>query len=133
MKVLVATYDGRHAGDADDSWTVEGELLAVASGEVCAAARCGCGRAFSGLASSRVTMTAMVADLAHVDAGELWLAVRDWLERDGWLDLLGDANEVIDLVDGYVEEIARVCAAFPTGTVLGREGTRVFDRQALPV
>ena len=53
--------------------------------------------------------------------------VEDSLERDGWFDLAGEACQR-ELVDEHLECIAAVCAAFPIGTVVGRNGTEVFSR-----
>ena len=62
MKLLVATKDGQ--GDAPDDycWTIEGELARALTDECASPERCGCGRGFSGLASSRATTTVKVVE-----------------------------------------------------------------------
>jgi hypothetical protein len=131
MKVLVATNETQgHMAD-DYSWTVERELVTVGSMECCRPDECGCGRGFAGMASARATTTAMVVEHAHIGEDELRTAVYDWLERGGWFELLDDRSETGDLVDDYVVDIVRTCAAFPAGTVVGRRGSAVFDRQRL--
>ena len=82
---------------------------------------------FPGLASSRAVTTAQVVDLPHISEEQMREVVEDSLERDGWFDLAGEACQR-ELVDEHLECIAAVCAAFPIGTVVGRNGTEVFSR-----
>jgi hypothetical protein len=131
MKVLVATKEQQGDRDGDYCWTVEGELVAVGSLECDDADRCGCSRGFPGLASSRATTTAKVVDRPHISADDLREAVRDWLERDGWCDLLDDDGEVDDLVDSCLADIERAATTFPLDTVVGRHRDTVFVRSPL--
>jgi hypothetical protein len=127
MLVLVATNELQGTADGDYSCTVEGELVTPVVAECSSPVRCGCNMGFPGLASSRAVTTAMVADLPHISEAQLRDAVEDSLERDGWFELVGEACRH-DLVDEHLECIAAVCAAFPVGTVVGRNGTEVFSR-----
>jgi len=127
MLVLLATKELQGEATGDYSWTVEGELVTPVAAECASGDRCGCSRGFPGLASSRATTTAMVADLEHLTEADLRDAISDSLERGGWFDLV-PADEIHELIDEHVECIAEVCATFPAGSVLGRNGSLVFDR-----
>ena len=135
MRVLVATNEGQGEMTHDYTWTVEGELVTPVVAECRTPDACGCATGFPGLASSRATTTAMVADLAHISEADLRDVIEGALERDGWFDLLEDSpdddtNRMLasELVDEHVECIAAVCDRFPVGTVLGRTGDLVFSR-----
>ena len=135
MLVLVATNEGQGEVPTDYTWTVEGELVTPVVAECCSPETCGCATGFPGLASSRATTTAMVADLPHISEADLRDVIEGALERDGWFDLLeesaeDDTNQMLasELVDEHLECIAAVCARFPIGTVLGRTGDLVFSR-----
>jgi len=129
MKVLVAT--GRTQGQlqGDYHWAVEGELVTAVTAECCEPARCGCGRGFPGLASSKATTTAMVVEMAHVDEAMLRTAVFDSLRRQGWLQWL-DETEQEDLLDDHLDAIEQICAEHPVGSVVRRNGPTVW---ALPI
>lgn len=127
MLVLLATKELQGEAAGDYSWTVEGELVTPVAAECASGDRCGCSRGFPGLASSKATTTAMVADLAHLTDADLRDAIADSLERGGWFDLI-PADEAHELIDEHVECIAEVCASFPVGAVIGRRGSLVFDR-----
>jgi len=127
MKVLVATHESQGAHPDDYCATLEGELVTTLGSECCSPDMCGCGRGFPGLASSMATTTAMVADLPHMNPDTLAGAVRDSLERGGWLGYL-DPAEQDELVADHLIEIREVCSAFPIGTIVCRSGSRVFPR-----
>lgn len=127
MLVLVATEQLQGTIESDYCFTVEGELVTPVVAECCTPAACGCGLGFPGFASSRATTTAMVVDLPHLDERDLRDVIEGALERDGWSDLIG-SSQLRELVDEHVECIADVCAAFPVGTVVGRNGPSVFPR-----
>jgi hypothetical protein len=82
MKVLVATTETQSARDDDFCWTVAGELVVVPL-VTCASPTCGCDRAFAGLASSKATTTAMVADRGGIDPAGYATALGDGLGRQG--------------------------------------------------
>ncbi len=140
MHVLIATNELQGLHPTDYAWTVEGELVTAEPTECADAERCGCGRGFPGLASSRATTTAMVADLPHISAADLRGAILDWLERSGWRDLLAagaeerlgstaDVDEQLDeIADEHIETITQICAMFEPGTVIEREGCLVRAR-----
>lgn len=131
MKVLVATKEEQGAHEGDYCWTMEGELVAVGSLACVESDRCGCSRGFPGLASSRATTTAKVVDRPHITVDDLRGAVRDWLERDGWFDLLDDDAEADDLIDSCLADIDRAATTFPLDTVVGRHHETVFARSPL--
>ena len=124
MKVLVATRQTQGAIAGDFCHTVEGELVTPHIVECADPERCGCGRAFSGLASDRATTTAMVVDLDHVDRAALAAAVRDNLERWGIPGEVPD-EEVDDEVADHLEAIEWACAGRPVGTIVRRNGAEM--------
>ncbi len=134
MRVLIATNELQGLAPTDYAWTVEGELVTAEVTECASADRCGCGRGFPGLASSRATTTAMVVDLPHITEADLRGAILDWLERGGWRELLADDDDLdVDdllrqIVDEHVETIDTIGRHFPTGTVIERTGREVSAR-----
>lgn len=135
MRVLIATNELQSASSGDYSHTVEGELVTPVVAECADPDRCGCARGFPGLASARATTTAMVVDRPFIGIADLRDAVRSWLERGGWADLLSAGAEpdevegmLDEIVDEHVDAIDEVCAAFPLGTVVERHGTLLAAR-----
>ena len=126
MKVLVATKSTQGEQTGDYCWTVEGELVTPVVIPCCSPAKCGCGRGFPGLASSRATTTALVADRPDLEREEVALAFRESLERGGWLYGL-DQGEIAEVVADHLRCVARICATFPVGSIVRRDGDRVYD------
>lgn len=136
MKVLVATRELQGTAPQDYSYTLEGELVTPVVGECRSPDRCGCGRGFGGLASSRATTTAMVVERPNLTPLLLDDAVHAWLERSGWRELFAD-DELDDaavdallaeIADEHLEAIAEICGHFPVGTVVERRGSHVSAR-----
>jgi hypothetical protein len=127
MKVLVATKESQGELPGDYSWTVEGELVTPAVLECHSPGTCGCGRGFPGLASERATTTAMVVDRPDLERDDLWDALYDSLERQGWLREL-ESDEIDEVVGEHLQCIEIVCANYPVGTIVGRWGTKVWSR-----
>lgn len=147
MLVLIATNELQGTVDGDYAWTVEGELVTPVVVECRSGDRCGCRRGFPGLGSERATTTAMVVDRPELAHDDLRSAVRDWLDRGGWVDLLTDGvserlgldpdhlevrsevDEIVeDMIDEHVDNIELVCRSFPVGTVITRDGDLVRER-----
>ncbi len=130
MKVLVATRQTQGAVRGDFCHTIDGELVTPHVVECSDPERCGCSRAFSGLASDRATTTAMVVDLEHIDRARLEVAVRDNLERWGIPSGVPD-EEIDDEVHDHLEAIEWACAGRPVGTIVRRSGVELrADRAA---
>lgn len=123
MKLLVATTRGQ-GRPGDFSWTVEGELVRVmdpcdrdlASGDPLGG--CGCGRAFSGLASMRGTTTARVGELA-VSETEVLMVLHHSLVQAGYLGEELDDDEAAGLRE-ELSDLERLAAPHPVGTVVER-------------
>jgi hypothetical protein len=120
MLVLIATNELQGTAPGDYAWTVEGELVTPVATECAEGERCGCNRGFPGLASGMATTTAMVVERPGVTEADLRDAVRDWLERGGWIELLeqtgiSDHDEIDSIVDAVIDEhldmILEVCDA----------------------
>lgn len=121
MKVLVATRETQGERDDDFYFTVDGELvtpvvIACAHGD-----ECSCRRGFPGLASGRATTTARVAELPEFTLVQLWQALSDSLERQGWLRLFPDPDERDEFVAQHVRTIRLVCDTLPEGSVVRRQ------------
>lgn len=127
MRVLVATNEFQGTRKGDYARGVEGEIV-VPEVVQCGHPACGCGRGFAGLASDRATTTAMIVDLPHVAPSDLRGIVFDWLERRGWDDLLGDSDEIQEIVDEHVDNVEVICAAYAVGTIVERDGCDVRPR-----
>ena len=125
MKVLVATGRSQGQVQGDYHWAVEGELVTAVTAECCEPTRCGCGRGFPGLASSKATTTALVREMAHIDEAMLRMAVLDSLRRQGWLQWL-DEHQREALLDDHLGAIEQVCAEHPIGSVVRRNGPSVW-------
>jgi hypothetical protein len=151
--MLVLTATNRSQGDAPDdyAWTVDGELVTPLAQDCQDGDRCGCARGFPGLASGLATTTAMIVERPGVTPSDLRDAVYDWLDRGGWIDLLertaaersiaageegwltaaddDDVDAMIDaIIDEHVEAMAQVCASFPVGSIVVRQGDLVTCR-----
>jgi hypothetical protein len=127
MKVLIATRRTQGAVPGDYCWALEGELVTPVSLACSTPDTCGCGRGFPGLASSKATTTAMVVDRPELDDQLFHEALRDSLDRDGWLSYLSE-DEADELVDEHVQVIGLICEHFEVGAVVGRRDTAVFIR-----
>jgi hypothetical protein len=131
MRVLVATTDEQGTQEGDYSWTLEGELVLTGPLlECCDPSRCGCGRGFPGLGSARATTTALVVERPDLRPADLRQAIRDSLERQGWLEAL-EPDAADALVGMEAALIRRTATAFRVGAVLSRDGDRVWQRGAV--
>jgi len=130
MKVLIATRDTQGDVPGDYCWTVEGELVRILADECRSPDRCGCGRGFPGLASSRATTTVRVVE-RPMALEDLTRALRDTLGREGWLSGL-DPTECAAAVAEHAAAILAATASFDVGTILRREGTYVMAGTARP-
>ncbi len=129
MKVLVATHEGQGDEAGDYCFTVDGELVTPVHPDCSDSDRCGCARGFAGLASSRATTTAVVAELPEFNHHMLRQALYDSLDRGGWFQGL-DHDERIELVDDHLEVISTVTHFVPEGTVIRRQGQHIHLRHA---
>lgn len=126
MKLLVATRETQGDRVDDYCYTVDGELVTPVVFECDHGDECGCQRGFPGLASSRATTTARVAELPEFTIVHLWQALSDSLERQGWLRLFPDPDERDDLIGEHVRTIRLICNALPEGAVVRRLGDRIM-------
>ena len=129
MKVLVATRRTQGLRPDDFCWTIDGELV-LARGliECSAPARCGCGRGCPGLASSRATTTAIIVERPEIDMHGLSAAIRESLDRQGYLDDLDD-DEADEIVERECWRLTAITRSWPVGTVLERRNGRLDARQ----
>jgi hypothetical protein len=124
MKLLTATREGQGDREGDFCSAVEGELVIL--GDMCATdradpvnGRCGCGRAFAGLASRKATTTALVREL-DLTRTDLELAIAAHFEANGISAATIGEDEYTDLFDSQVDEMVRFGAVWPEETVVRR-------------
>ncbi len=131
MRVLIATTRTNGALDTDVDYCIEGELVSI--DEYCDCCRidpgsCGCGIAFSGLNSHRMTTTAQVAEVPLSDA-EVREAIRSSMRAGGWLDPSFCSEKLAEeMVEEAWNRIRQVATHFEVGTVLGRSLDHVYER-----
>lgn len=129
VKVLVATHHSQGSQPGDYCFTLEGELVTPLA-VPCSDPACGCRRGFPGLASSRATTTALVAELPHIDEQALTTAITDSLERGGWFKGLSHLA-CRHMVADHVQAVHKVCARYPVGTIVERADNHVYLRTLL--
>lgn len=120
MHVLIATDQSQGDHPGDYCHALQGELVTPVVVECGSPDRCGCGRGFPGLASSRATTTAIIVDRPDLDEVTLRTVIADALEREGWRSLCNDHFE--DLVDDHLGEIIDLVTVFPLGAIVRRDG-----------
>ena len=125
MKVIVATSSQHPADSPAARSTVDGEVVMFPVAP-CDCTDCECSRGFVGVASSGATSTALVVNLPGMTLARLREALFDSLNRGGWLDLLS-AAEADEVVDGQISLIRRICRTYPTGTLIRRHDSVVWD------
>ncbi|MDX6254633.1 MAG: hypothetical protein QOJ11_967 [Frankiales bacterium] len=125
MNILTATAKSQGARQTDFTFAVDGELVWV--GPVCATDRrdpdgaCGCGRAFMGLSSHAATTTAEVRDLP-LSRSDVVIALA------GYYDSAGYGPVPRREVEREVDEVLRVIAEMPEGTILERRLDHIKPR-----
>lgn len=124
MRILVATHLTNGTAPGDYDFCVDGEIVYMQ--EPCGQdmrdpdGPCGCGRGFAGTNSHHATSTAQVveSDLPPADLRE---AIRSSLEAGGWLDPSFCTPELErEMVDEIIDDMQRVAAHFPVGSVVRR-------------
>jgi hypothetical protein len=128
LKVFVATTRTQGVRPNDFAFATDGELVDLASTcdpDCNPDGGCGCARAFTGLDSRKATTTAeiVVRDLTLVQYHNLFhrsLITAGFRDSP---DLRHDANHAAD-------EMARIAAAWPVGTVVERRGDHIVIRAA---
>jgi hypothetical protein len=127
LKVLVAT--ARTQGHRDNDFTHVGSAELVDLAMTCDGDRgdpdggCGCGRAFTGLDSRRCTTTAEVAirDITLVQYCDVFHRSLVAIAIADDPDLRREAEEA-------AEEMARIAANWPVGTIVERRGDTIVVR-----
>jgi len=125
MKVLVVTKETQKQRENDFSWTDEGELVTFASecdGEAVDGV-CGCRRAMSGLTSHKATTTMKVVE-QNITANDLEIALRASYIQAGW----GTGKVTVEMAKEDAQELIRLAAAFPIGTVIEKRGSKFKTR-----
>lgn len=124
MKILVATNrtqghrknDFNHANDGEPvHFSIECDRARIDDG-------CGCLRSMSGVISAKATTTVLVADVGLDRAGYIQL-LADFYGR-AWGSLLTKQD-----ITEEADELLRVAALFPTGSVLERRGDSISQRK----
>lgn len=126
MKVLVATTETQGWRENDFCAAVEDELVLFVPFQCSGGSiddGCGCRRAMSGSASHRATTTVKVVERTDLSRETYLVLVADSLESQGYIDQeLLKKTEVSEWVQDLADDLIRIAAAFPVGTVLERRG-----------
>ncbi|WP_156109802.1 hypothetical protein [Cryobacterium sp. MLB-32] len=119
MKVLVATRATHGRRDTDQADCVEGELVWMK--DPCDVSRdnpdgeCACGRSFFGMSSDKETTMALVRDLPGLTPRSYERAMRSTFDAHGWCSTCPSVQ-----FREHVAIMARLAAALPDGTIVGR-------------
>lgn len=132
MQVLVATHETQGWRANDSCWAIEGELVLLVPSECSRGSvddECGCRRAFAGAVSHRATTTMKVVERTDLDGAAYFVLIADALESQGYVNerLLRD-QAVRRWIAELCEDLIRMAAAYPPGTVLERRGDVVRSR-----
>lgn len=124
MKVLVITDTPVEPMDGfgDFNWGEVGEV-ATEFGFVCDVwnGRCGCGRSFSGMLSSKSATTVMVRETSLTD-DDLFTVMRASLVRGGWINDSSPRDPETELWPlSIVDAMLDVADSYPVGTILSRK------------
>lgn len=117
MKVLVAAPDAERVTTKknDFNYATPGEVLTLGSvcdGDAAHRRSCGCGRAFSGLDTTKATTFGIVKEM---DADDVRRLVRDSQFVTGWT-IGDDRDETTEMVMGDVRTIAEMIEDQPVGS-----------------
>ncbi|MEL7158791.1 MAG: hypothetical protein AAFN30_19640 [Actinomycetota bacterium] len=141
VKVLVATEEAQGLRLHDMAAAVEGELVYVPldgclppldeepdeAWESGPGSNCPRERAFIGMASNRVTTTAMVVERGDLTPDDLWTALTDSLERQSGPDPSASAEEFRAFRRLFRRTLA-TAAHFRSGSIIERDGTQIRRR-----
>jgi hypothetical protein len=121
LKLLTATTQTQGQRDNDFAWCIPGEVVSPFT-FICDRDRelgpdggCGCGRAFTGLNSSKATTTAIVTDIDGYSLEDLVTAVLATRQQEGWADGDDDPDRSARQL---AMAIAETAAEFEVGDVL---------------
>jgi hypothetical protein len=126
VKVLVATTETQGWRENDFCAAVEDELVLFvpfqcASGSIDDG--CGCRRAMAGSVSHRATTTVKVLERNDLTRDSYLVLITDSLESQGYVSQeLMRKPEVTEWVEALTDDLIRIAARFPAGTVLERRG-----------
>ncbi len=120
MRLLVATRRGQGSRPDDYCFAVEGEPVTPLLPDCTVPRWCGCRRGFDGLHTDRATTTARVLERTDLSPGTLLVLLDDAVARA----LVVAGGAVVPSATEQFEEIERVVASLPAGTIVRRDGQR---------
>jgi hypothetical protein len=130
-QVFVATKKTQGQRPNDFCWCQEGELVTfstmVCDGEE-VDGHCGCRRSMSGLVSHKATTTVKVTMLEG-GLPALQEAIRTFFTEAGWAGLM-KSEELQEIIQTDAEELIRIAAAFPLGSVVEIRGEEFITRKS---
>lgn len=119
MKVLVATRATQGLCTTDQADCVEGELVWMKDpcemGTHDPDGMCACGRTFFGMSSDKETTSALVRELPGLTQRSYESAMRATFDAHGWCSTCPSVQ-----FRQHVARMARLAAALPAGTIVGR-------------
>jgi len=132
MKVLVSTKETQGDwGRRDFCCVPEGELVTFAM--ECDSddrwdGRCGCRRSMVGMECLRATTSFKIEDQPDMTPGEFLSEVRKSFKKAGWAKY-HTPEEATAIIREDAQRLTRLACLYPTGTVLGKRGSRIFVRK----
>jgi hypothetical protein len=131
IPVLVATKETQGQRPNDFCLCEEGEIVTFST-TICDGeeidGHCGCRRSMSGLVSKKATTTVKVVMLEG-GLPALQEAIRTFFNEAGWASMIESA-ELRYLVRTDAEELTRLAAAFPLGSVVEIRGKEFITRKS---
>ncbi|MDH6236643.1 hypothetical protein H4V99_001388 [Cryobacterium sp. CG_9.6] len=119
MKVLVATRATQGLWTTDQADCIEGELVWMKDpcefGTHDPEGMCACARTFFGMSSDKETTIALVRELPGLTRQSYEMALRATFDAHGWCSRCPSVQ-----FRQHVLTMARLAAAMPAGTIVGR-------------
>lgn len=129
MKILIATKEKQSFLNHDFYWTSDGEIVKFPTMECDNGCTCGCTRAWVGTQSSKSTTTAKVVQ-SKITVNGLAKVIYNSMVKDGWVPKNASENLQKTFMGSCMSEaneIAKITSRRKVGTIIRREGDRVFD------
>ena len=128
MKILIATKE-KQTCSRDFYWTKGDEVVKFPTMECDNGCTCGCTRAWVGTQSSKSTTTAKVIE-SPITINGLAKVIYDSMVKDGWVNERTPHNlkqGVMKQCKADAKELSKIASRRKVGTIIRREGARVFD------
>ena len=129
MKILIATKEKQTPTRKDFCWTKENEIVKFPAFECSNSCTCGCDRSWVGTESSRATTTAKVIE-SPITVEGLAGIIYNSMVKEKWIredttDIT--KKDIMKQCRIYAKGISKIASRRKVGTIVCRQGIRVFD------